>query len=106
MRRARQAEIRALEYFLKQNLYFLYHNKKVSGVEIDLIFLDQKGNIIFIEVKSLSQRGLVEGRLYKKQEERLLKAKLFFESIYSLPVEVRLALVTREPSEVVDFPIL
>ncbi len=106
LQRARRAEYLAAQYFLEQGFTLLYQNKKITGVEIDLIFLDQKCNVIFVEVKTLSQRGIQLGRLTKSQSERLFTAKLFFESVYGLPVEVRLAFVEIINEDVEDLVIL
>jgi len=104
--RARRAEARVLEHFLKQGCAFLYHDKKVFGVEVDLIFVDRDGNIIFVEVKIVGNAGFVPHRLSRGQRERLAHAKMFFESVFGLPVEVRLALVERVGNAITDFAIL
>jgi Holliday junction resolvase-like predicted endonuclease len=104
--RARRSEKRVAEYFLKQKHLLLFHNKKIAGVEIDLVFWDRSGNIIFVEVKSLSRRGLMPYRLTKAQTDRLYKAKTFFESIYQFSVEVRLVMVNTAQEELIDLVIL
>lgn len=103
---ALRAEARALQVFLDQGYTLLYHRKKIFGVEVDLILWSPEGHVLFLEVKTLGRFGLVNSRLSKKQQGRLNSAKMFFESVYGLPVEVRLAFVDATNGDVTDMVIL
>lgn len=46
-------------------------NKKIHGVEVDLIFLDQDGTKHFVEVKSLMSEKFLETRVAKRQTLRI-----------------------------------
>ena len=104
--RARRAEARVLDHFLARGCALLYHGKKIFGVEVDMILVDGDCNIIFVEVKIVGHPGFAPHRLSGAQRRRLSHAKMFFESAFGLPVEVRLALVERVGNAVGDFAIL
>lgn len=84
----------------------LFHRKIIFGVEIDFILFSPDAHITFLEVKTMGAQGLWVGRLSRPQERRLRSAKMFFESVYQIPVEVRLAFVEAKTSEVTEFVIL
>lgn len=53
----------------------LAHNKKIIGVQVDLLVRDPKGRQFVVEVKS--KRAVEFGGISKKQKERLKKVVLW-----------------------------
>jgi Holliday junction resolvase-like predicted endonuclease len=61
-------------------------------VEIDFVLHDED-SIQFIEVKTYTSLAMAGYRLSRKQKDRLLFAKTFFESTFGIPTQVFLVLV-------------
>ena len=57
----------------KKGWNILYQNKKILGVEIDIL-AEKKTELALIEVKSIRQQDLLENIIKEKQKERLKKA--------------------------------
>ena len=78
----------------------LYQNKKVLGVEIDI--LAKKGKEVFlIEVKSIKKEEHLQGILKDKQKERLKKAA---ESLaIEFPDGLRLLLAAVDSKNAIEF---
>ena len=60
------------QHLKKQGWEILYQNKKVLGVEIDLLAKKNKEHLL-IEVKSIKKAEQLENILKEKQKERLKK---------------------------------
>ena len=88
------------QYLKQKGWTILYQNKKILGVEIDI--LSQKGKEhLLIEVKSIKREEHLEKILKAKQKERLKKvAQSLCEDF---PEGLRLFLATVDPKNKVDF---
>jgi putative endonuclease len=53
----KKGEDLAVEYLIKKGYAIIHRNWRVGGMEIDIICKDKKGQIIFVEVKSLKKIG-------------------------------------------------
>lgn len=61
--------------------------------EVDLLIDSPKGNLVMIEVKSLSDWDRILYRLSAHQKSRLLRARVFLESSYGRAVLLKVAYV-------------
>ena len=68
----------ALEFFKKKNLTVRLRNHRVWGVEHDFIVSNNFGEIIFVEVKSLSHIDDLHWRIKASQKKRLLRSAQAF----------------------------
>lgn len=69
-----QLKEKAVVQYLKQKGWtILYQNKKIQGVEIDILAKKQK-ELILLEVKSIKKESQLENIIKKNQKERLSKA--------------------------------
>ena len=91
------------QYLKKQGWQILSQNKKILGVEIDIL-AQKKGCCYLIEVKSLRREEHIEKILKPKQKERLKKVALSLCSAYPQGVQLSLALVNSK-NEITFFEI-
>lgn len=61
--------------------------------EIDLLVSGEAGVLLLIEVKSLSRRSLIGGRLGKSQKHRLRRSYQYIQGIWRGPVAFFLAMI-------------
>ena len=88
------------QYLEKKGWTILYQNKKVLGVEIDIL-AKKKQEQIMIEVKSIRKEEQLEKILKLKQKERLKKAA---ESLLTdFPEGLRLFLATVDNKNKIEF---
>ncbi|MEM7646338.1 MAG: YraN family protein [Pseudomonadota bacterium] len=101
--RGDECEQIASNYYRSHGLRLLHKNKKVAGVEIDLIFqgLDC---LLMVEVKSFSDSTLNTFRVSKNQKRRLLMARDFFQEKVRRPVQMKVCFV-KSSDELFDLPI-
>ena len=89
--KGKSAEETALYFFLKQGWTLVAKNKRLAGVEIDLI-LKGPASYLLVEVKSYNQ-WRIEHPMSYKQKKRLERAFSFFCTIKEEPVQTKLAIV-------------
>ena len=95
-----QKEERVCEYLIERGWKIIYKNKKILGVEIDIL-AQRKEEQMVIEVKSISDLNHIEKILKPVQKRRLQKVS---ESLCSKPEEsIRLFLATVDSKNQIDF---
>ena len=88
------------QYLEKKGWTILYQNKRVLGVEIDILAKKKKNQII-IEVKSIKKEEQLEKILKSKQKERLKKVA---ESLLTdFPEGLRFFLATVDDKNKIEF---
>jgi len=87
-------------YLMQKGWVILHQNKKVFGVEIDILAKKGKEHFL-IEVKSITKKEHLENILKEKQKERLQKAAKSLSEDF--PEGLRLFLATVSPANAVDF---
>ena len=90
--KGKAAEKTALHFLLKQGWTLVAKNKRLAGVEIDLILKGPAGYLL-VEVKSNNQ-WRTEHPMSYKQKKRLERAFSFFCTIQEEPVQTKLAIVS------------
>ncbi|NQZ20082.1 MAG: YraN family protein [Bdellovibrionales bacterium] len=81
----------AKKFLIHQGYELIKENKKIFGVEIDLIFF--KKHFVFVEVKSLAHEDYQPFRLSHKQRQRLLRSQALYSSLTNQVVELWVAYV-------------
>ena len=102
--KGKRKEELVVQYLKKQGWKIVYQNKKILGVEIDILVKKQKVCRL-IEVKSLKREEHIEKILKPKQKERLKKAALSLCEDFPQGVLLFLALVNPK-NEIAFFEIL
>jgi len=92
-----QKEEKVCEYLMKRGWRIVLKNKKILGVEIDILAQKKKEKII-VEVKSVSSPNHIERILKLQQRERLKKVS---ESLSDDSIQLFLATV--DPKNRIDF---
>ena len=87
-------------YLIQKGWTILHQNKKVLGVEIDILAKKGKEHLL-IEVKSIKKEEYLESILKDKQKERLQKAAQSL--CEDFPEGLRLFLATVNPKNTVEF---
>ena len=95
-----QKEERVCEYLTERRWQIIYRNKKILGVEIDIL-VQKKKELVLIEVKSISNSNQIKNILKPEQKKRLQKAA---ESLCdNSEVSIRLFLATVDPKNQIYF---
>lgn len=89
-------EEKVRRFLIEEGWRILAVQKKVAGVEVDLIVRDPQGQCALVEVKSLSPQADLAYRLSSKQKQRLFWAREIYQNLEGERVEFILALVERE----------
>lgn len=74
LRQGQRNERRAIEFFNRNNLEICAYKKKIFGVEHDYVVKNSKGEIFFVEVKSLACPEDLVWRVSPRQKARLLRS--------------------------------
>ena len=69
--RGLEAENHVRNHYLEKGFKLLHHRLRTKLAEADLVFLDQDGRILIVEVKSWTRPEFIEFRLSQKQKRRL-----------------------------------
>lgn len=80
-----------MEFYLDQGYALFAQNRKIAGVEVDLIFTKPK--LLFVEVKSLRCLDEIHFRITRGQIDRLLFARKFWQDRTEKDVELRFLFV-------------
>lgn len=64
--------------------------------EVDILFRSAQGQIVLLEVKSLTRWAWLETRLTRKQTERLKRAALYFSHKMNEPIQLCAAFVKQD----------
>jgi Holliday junction resolvase-like predicted endonuclease len=80
-----------------------YHRMQSPFGEIDLVFLDRRGVVRAVEVKSIGPNGWIQFRVGLKQRQKLSAARLWLEHRSRRPTTLDLAVVSHA-GEIQWFP--
>ncbi len=69
------------------------HRVRTPFAEVDILFLSSKGQIVLLEVKSLSKWAWIETRLTQKQLNRIKRAAFYLEAQFGQSVQICAAFV-------------
>ena len=98
--KGREKEERVCEYLIQRGWRIIYKNKKILGVELDILAQKKKEKVV-IEVKSISGPNHIERILKPEQKRRLQKAS---ESLCEkFDSSIQLFLATVDPKNKIDF---
>lgn len=85
------------------------HRERTPFGEVDLLLRTRSGSLTIIEVKTWSGAQWSQRPLTRRQERRLIRARLYLESKQTVPVKLVLALVKYEGANTaisyLDFPL-
>lgn len=81
------------QFLIQKKCKILERRLKTPFGEVDLLIDSLKGNLVMIEVKSLSDWDRILYRLSAHQKSRLLRARVFLESSYGRAVLLKVAYV-------------
>ena len=90
--RGRDCESAVEKYFLKNGFSLFSKRLKTPFAEVDLVFTKNRKTYL-IEVKSLGQLDFSLVRVSKAQKERLLRARIWIESLWSRDAALAFAFV-------------
>lgn len=88
-----QTELQVLEDLRKKSCTILGHRVRTPFAEVDILFLSSKGQIVLLEVKSLSKWAWIETRLTQKQLNRIKRAAFYLEAQFGQSVQICAAFV-------------
>ncbi len=100
-------ETRALEYFEAKKWKLICRNYRCKAGEIDLIFWDREGSVVFVEVKyrSSADYGFAEEFVDWNKQRKLGRAALLFvkeQRLYHQNLRFDIAAVS--PGEILHIP--
>lgn len=90
--RGRACESAVEKYFLEKGFTLFSKRLKTPFAEVDLVFIKNRKTYL-IEVKSLGQLDFSLVRISKAQKERLLRARIWIESLWNRDAALAFAYV-------------
>lgn len=88
-----EAERKVREDLKKRNCDLLGERIKTPFAEVDILFRSSRGQVVLLEVKSLSRWDWLESRLSHNQQARLKRAASYFEIKMKESVQICVAFV-------------
>ncbi|MDR5803498.1 YraN family protein [Caballeronia sp. LZ001] len=73
-------EARALEYLQRQRMKLIARNVRCRGGEIDLVMSDERGALVFVEVRARASRRFADAAasVDARKRERIVRAAQFY----------------------------
>lgn len=78
--RGLESENLVIQHYASKGYRLIQQRVKTVFAEVDLIFQGKKGNLILVEVKSLSSWDFFQHRISEKQKKRLSRALQYYQS--------------------------
>lgn len=93
--RGKQSEKRVVDYFSKMGFQLIGERLRLLSAELDLLFKDVNGELVAVEVKSVTGEIEFVSPISKAQMSRLSKAMLEIECQYGQVPRLHLAAVSQ-----------
>ena len=93
-RRGMKSEVCVKKFFEAKGFELIHQRFKTPFAEIDLIFKSSSGNLLIVEVKSLSNQNFLEFRISESQKTRLRRAIIHLTDLMNCKVSLNWAFVS------------